>query len=230
MRYLLPTVLLAAVAVAPAWSVAAQSVVPGFGYDERPPSGEPLQLPPGVEIAGPLQGADDDGNCPRPYTNTVGSGLWVRACLPLKNLTGGPVTIAFPPGLTIVSASETFQNGLLVERAVVTVPPRGVGGPGRLRDKEEEDEDGVVYVPLHMYCINSARDPSDPSATFTLGPVAAHPGMSQIYQLLEGRNIADDRDPVEAVQEAVYDIVRDGAVSEFTEESLQKYVVGRGAG
>lgn len=228
MRYLLPSIVLAAMTTASVGSAAAQSVVPGFGRDERPPSGAPLQLPAGVEIAGPLRGADDDGNCPRPYTNTVGSGLWVRACLPLRNLTGAPVTITFPPGLTIVSASETFQNGLLVERAVVTVPPREVGGPGRLRDKEEEDD--IVYVPLHMYCINSAKDPSDPSASFTLGPVVAHAGMSQIYQLLEGRNIADDRYPVEAVQEAIYDIIRDGAVSEFTEESLQKHVVERDSG
>jgi len=228
MRAPLVSIFLAVAAAMPVGSVAAQSVVPGFGHDERPPSGTPLQLPPGVEIAGPLQGADDDGNCPKPHTNTAGSGLWVRACLPVRNLTGGPVTIIFPPGLTIVSASETFQNGLLVERAVVTVPAREIGGPGRLRDKEADDD--VVYVPLHMYCINPAKDPSDPSASFTLGPVVAHPGMGQIYRLLEGRNIADDRDPVEAVQEAVYDIIRDGAVSEFTEESLQKYVVERDAG
>ncbi|KQY89838.1 hypothetical protein [Brevundimonas sp. Root1423] len=205
----------------------AQAVVPGFGADERPPSGAPFQLPAGIEVAGPLQGADDDGNCPGAQTEAAGSGLWVRACLPLRNMTGGPVTVIFPPGLTIVSASETFQNGLLVERAVVTVPPTEIGGPGRLRDKDEEDD--VVQVPLHMYCINPAKDPSDSTASFALGPVVNHPGMGAVYRLLEGKNIANDRDPVEAVQTAVYDIVRDGEISADTQDALKEYVIKRDA-
>lgn len=228
MRPLLSSIVLAATLAAPAGPAAAQSAIPGFGYDERPPSGAPLSLPPGLEIAGPLQGADDDGNCPKPSTNTVGSGLWVRACLPVKNLTGAPVVFIFPPGLTIVSASETFQNGLLVERTLVTVPPREIGAPGRLRDKKEDDD--VVYIPVHMYCINPAKAPSDATASFTLGPVVAHPGLERIYQILEGRNIANDRDPVEAVQSAVYDIVREGVISEDTEEDLRTYVIEREGG
>lgn len=203
---------------------AAQTVVPGFGSDERAPTGAPFSLPPGLEIAGPLQGANDDGDCPKPSTATAGSGLWVRACLPVRNRTGGPVTVTLPPGLTIVSASETFQNGVLVERSVVTVPPTINSGPGRLRDKEEED---VVYIPLHMYCINPAKDPSDSTASFRLGPVSAHPGMAEIYDLVEGRDIAGDRDPVEAVQMAIDDIVNDGAISEDSRQFIQDYVLSR---
>lgn len=220
---LLPAILAMA---AVAHGALAQTATPGFGNDEQPPVGTPLQLPPGVEIAGPLRGADDDGNCPRPRTATAGSGLLVRACLPVRNRTGGPVTVTFPPGLTIVSASETFQNGVLVERSVVTIPPVETGGPGRLRDKEDDD---VVYVPLHLYCINPAKDPSDATARFTLGPVVAHRGMGAIHALLEGRDIANDRDPVEAVQEAIFDIVRDGRISEDSQEMLETYVIGGGS-
>jgi hypothetical protein len=39
----------------------AQSALPGFGSDERSPAGAPFSLPAGLEIAGPLVGADDDG-------------------------------------------------------------------------------------------------------------------------------------------------------------------------
>lgn len=229
MRPLLVLFIVALAAASHAGDAFAQVVVPGFGADERPPSGAPFQLPAGLEIAGPLRGANDDGDCPGPQTKAAGSGLWVRACLPVRNRTGGPVTVIFPPGLALVSASETFQNGLLVERSVVTVPPTQTGGPGRLRDKDEEEDD-VVHIPLHLYCINQAKEPSDATASFALGPVVSHPGMGAIYRLLEGRDIANDRDPVEAVQDAVYDIIRDGEISETSREFLQEYVVDRAPG
>lgn len=219
--------LIAAVTIAAQCSPAAasaQTAVAGFGSDDRPPSGSPLQLPAGLQIAGPLMGANDDGDCPKPSAQPVGSGLDVRACLPVRNMTGGPVTVIFPPGLTLVSQSETFQNGVLVEREVITVPPV-LPGPGRLRDEEEDDD--VFYIPLHMYCINPAKDPSDATATFALGPVTTHPGMGAIYSLLEDRDISNDRDPVEAVQRAVHDIARTGEISEDSREALQEYVIDR---
>lgn len=200
-------------------SAMAQSAdLAGFGADERTPAGAPFILPAGLEIAGPLVGADDDGNCPAPSTEDVGSGLWVRACMPVRNRTGGPVSVIFPPGLVIVAASEGFQNGLLVERTVLTVPPTS-GGPGRLRDKEAHDD--VVYVPLHFYCINSAREGSTPSANYRLGPVTSPGALGDVFRLLEDKDIRGDGERVEVVQEAIYDTIKHGNLPPESREALE---------
>lgn len=193
----------------------AQTSHPGFGDDERAPTGASFTLPPGLEIAGPIVGANDDGDCPKPQTNPVGSGLWVRVCVPVKNRTGGPVSIIFPPGLVIVAASEGFQNGLLVERTVLTVPPI-MPGPGRLRDKEEKD---VVYVPLHLYCMNSNKEYSIQGTPYTMGPVSQHPVMSEVYRLVEGKDVRG-RDRVEIMQQVVWDAIKAGAVTPQIREDI----------
>ncbi|MCY1021978.1 hypothetical protein [Pyxidicoccus sp. MSG2] len=174
----------------------------GFGKDRRQPKGTPLSLPAGVQVSGTIVGADDDGNCGQPQTADVGSGLYVRACLKLTNISGGPVQVTFPPGLVIVSASEGYQNGLLVERVVITVPPTS-GGPGGLDGGSNPE---TVNVPLHFYCINKASDPSDPAARYELGPITDHPQMRELYTLLQGKDVYEDGLKVEVVQEAVYSI------------------------
>lgn len=180
--------------------------VPGFGNNSSLPQGAPFALPAGLEIAGPIMGADDDGNCPRPQTAKVGSGLWVRACIPVRNRTGGGVTVVFPAGLVIVSASEGFQNGLLVERQVLTVPPYTVSG-NKLRDKKDDD---IVYIPLHTYCINQAKDPSVPSARFQIGPVTSNAVLAELYAFMADKDFRNDGTKVEVLQEVIYDIVKNG--------------------
>lgn len=216
-RWWLTLALTLATVVLQPYEARAQTAHPGFGDDERAPTGAPFTLPPGLEIAGPIVGADDDGNCPQPSTDAVGSGLWVRVCVPVKNRTGGPVSVIFPPGLVIVAASEGFQNGLLVERTVLTVPPI-MPGPGRLRDKEEKD---VVYVPLHLYCMNKDREYSTPGTPYAMGPVSRHPVMSEIYRLMEDKDVRDDGTRVEVVQEAIWDALKAGAVTPEIREALE---------
>lgn len=193
----------------------AQTSHPGFGDDERAPTGAPFILPPGLEIAGPIVGADDDGNCPQPSTDAAGSGLWVRVCVPVKNRTGGPVNVVFPPGLVIVAALESHQHGLMIERTVLTVPPV-MPGPGRLRDKEEKD---IIYVPLHLYCMNSEKEYSTPGAPYALGPVSQHPVMGEVAHLLEGKNLRG-RDRVEIVQNVVWDAIKAGAITPQIREDI----------
>lgn len=180
--------------------------VPGFGSNHSPPQGAPFALPAGLEIAGPIMGADDDGNCPRPQTARVGSGLWVRACIPVRNRTGGGVSVIFPAGLILTSASEGFQNGLLVEKQLIVVPPYTVSG-NKLRDGKESD---IVYIPVHTYCINAARDPSTPRARFQLGPVARHGVLAELFAFMADKDFRDDGTKVEALQEVLYDIIKGG--------------------
>lgn len=212
--FALTAALLALTALQPS-KAAAQISHPGFGKDERAPTGTPFVLPPGLEIAGPIVGADDDGNCPKPRTDTVGTGLWVRVCVPVKNRTGGPVTVIFPPGLVIVSASEGFQHGLLVERQVLTVPPI-MPGPGRLKDKDED----VIYIPIHTYCLNDGKEGSTPGKPYKLGPVSQHPAMAEFYRIMEGKDARDHGERVEVVQQALWDLIAAGGMNDQIREDL----------
>ncbi|MBZ4417739.1 hypothetical protein [Myxococcus sp. RHSTA-1-4] len=197
----------------------ASGAQPGFGKDRRQPTGKPLTLPAGVQVvSGTLPGADDDGRCGDPELEPVGSGFMVRACLEMTNTTGGPVQVTFPPGLVIVSTSETYQNGMLVERVVVEVPPTPPGPGGA----DAGTPDPVpVKIPLHLYCINENAGPSAPSVRYTLGPVTDHPQMREVFTFLEGKDVAGDGNRVEVVQEAIYSITEDSGLTEDDRAALR---------
>lgn len=187
----------------------AQGATPGFGTDRRAPQGTPFTLPAGVEIAGPLFPADDDGNCPRPRSATVGSGLMVRRCVPVRNRTGGPVTVIFPAGLVIVSASEGFQHGLLVERQVLVIPPTTTAGPGRLRDEKGKPTD-ILNIPIHVYCLNKNRNIPEGGGQYAIGPVSHHAGLSELYAFIADKDFKGDGQRVEMLQEVVWAVIETG--------------------
>ncbi|WP_164018394.1 hypothetical protein [Pyxidicoccus trucidator] len=193
-------------------------VEPGFGKNRSAPKGTPFSFPAGVQVvSGTIKGANDDGDCSESQVAPVGSGLNVRGCLEVRNTTGAPVQVVFPPGLVIVSASETYQNGILVEREVVTIPPTS-NGPGGVDGGAESE---TVSIPLHLYCINKSSDPSDSSARFELGPITDHPKMREIFTLMEGKDISNQRDPVEAVQEAVFSVSDGDGLTAEDREALK---------
>ncbi|WP_342250826.1 hypothetical protein [Sphingomonas sp. OTU376] len=187
----------------------AQTATPGFGTDKRAPKGTPFTLPAGIELAGPLFPADDDGNCPRARTATVGSGLMVRRCVPVRNRTGAPVTVIFPAGLVIVSASEGFQNGLLVEQQVLRIPPTTNGGPGRLLDEKGKPTD-IVNIPLHVYCLNKDREIPEGGGQYAFGPVSQHAGLAELYAFTADKDFKGDGQRVEVLQEVVWEVIRTG--------------------
>jgi len=101
---------------------------------------------------------------------------------------------------------------------VLTVPPTG-RGPGRLRDKEEEED--VVYIPLHFYCINSAKSGSTPGADYRLGPVTSPGALADVFRLMEGKDIQGDGERVEVVQEAIYEAIRAGRLTSDSRVALE---------
>lgn len=177
-------------------------VRPGLGDDPGEPEGSPFTLPPGVTVSGTVFGANDvTSDCGNGAPGN-GSGVYVQVCVPVRNSTGGPVEVVFPPGLIVVSAAEGFQNGLLVERVVVTVPatPPGPGGP----PDGGTDPDAHV-VPLFTYCLNESQNPNDTGTPYKLGPVTSDAALKDLLRLLEGKRI-DTEDDVDVVQDAIYSI------------------------
>jgi len=207
-------------AIAPLSAASAQSaqnvVRPGLGEDPGPPDVTPFALPEGVRVMGVIRGADEyRGECENASTDSSGTGAYVRICVPIENLSGTPVQIEFPAGLIVVATSEgRAQNGLLIERTLVTVPPTPQGGAGcrrpeddrRSRLRQDQKPDPCAYVvPLYLYCLNEERDPSNPYITYAFAGVTRDDGLQELLRLLEGRAVKSSED-VATVQNALYSI------------------------
>lgn len=182
---------------------------PGLGEDDGAPQGTPFSLPEGVSFAGTLRGAAEvSGECENASVESQGSGALVRVCVPLRNDTGAPVEVEFPPGLVVVSTSEgRGQNGLLIERTILVVPPTPPG-PGGRDDAGTPDggvEENVYIVPLYMYCLNEERDPSNEFMTYAVGPITSDDALQELLRLLEGK-VIDSSEDVGVVQNALYSI------------------------
>ncbi len=182
---------------------------PGLGEDEGEPQGTAFSLPTGVSYAGTIRGAAElSGECENASTDPRGSGAYVRVCVPLRNDTGVSMEVEFPPGLIVVATSEgRNQNGLLIERSIITVPPTPPG-PGGRDDAGTPDggvEENAFIVPLYMYCLNEERDPSSPYITYAVGPVTTDDALQELLRLLDGKRI-DSSEDVSVVQNALYSI------------------------
>jgi hypothetical protein len=181
-------------------------VRPGLGDDPGEPLGTPFTLPPGVTVSGTIVGADDlTSECENGKKGN-GSGVYVQVCVPLRNTTGAPVEVVFPPGLVIVSAAEGFQNGLLVERIVVTVPPtnNGPGGP----PTDGGVDPSAEVVPLSTYCLNESQSPNELGTPYRFGPVTSDSALQELLGLLANKRIDTDEDK-DVVQSAIYSITEE---------------------
>lgn len=150
--------------------------IPGMGNAGGKPEGEQFKLPAGVSLVGEITGQEDG-----PYaTDCVfdGQGKFVLVKMVLKNDSTGPVTIEFPAGLVITSVSELFQNGLLVEKLVVTLPPKqqGAGSP-------------QCNITLMLSCLNAGKNPSESFAVYNFGPVTSSPLLKDFINRLAGKKI-----------------------------------------
>lgn len=170
---------------------------PGLGRSTAPPEGTPFALPAGVTLAAPLKGfsifepelcAPREGDLEEPK----GSGDLVQLCFTLRNTTDTtsspiPIVIELPAGLVVESEKLSTQNGILIQRQVVTVQP------GQ-----------TIYLPLFFFCLNDTRSPSTPSDTFKLGPVLQYTDFKELFELLEDKNL-DPTGQVE-LQAAVWNL------------------------
>lgn len=157
--------------------------IPGMGSDTRPLEGPLFTLPPGVVLVGNITGQDDgptDSDCV--YD---GQGTNVKVKMTLQNdSVGAPATIEFPPGLVITSAAEGFQHGLLIERIVVTIPPRQPGA-----------EAPKCKVTLMLSCLNAKEKPSTDSVEYHFGPVSSSPLIKDFISKLSKKEILYSKFP-----------------------------------
>ncbi|WP_338865386.1 hypothetical protein [Myxococcus stipitatus] len=179
---------------------------PGFGEDPGQPVGNPFVFPPGIELAGEPYGASDaDGDCGNGVA-PQGTGQGVLVCVPLRNLSGAPVTMTFEPALVMLSMSTSrYQNGMLMDRVRITIPPTGIGPGGVDAGPDAGSEEKPYIVPLHMYCINEKRAPSEEGVPYALSVVSTDPDILTLLDLLKNK-VIKGQDAITVVQDALYSI------------------------
>jgi len=195
-------------------------VRPGFGEDPGDIVGTPFTFPAGVELAGPIYGADDEtGECGN-GVSPLGVGQGVRICVPLRNLSGAPVLVTFPPGFTTVYIGESrYQNGALMDRERINVPPTR-GGPGGIDAGTDGGIDPDAFVvPLHLYCLNEQRAPSTLGAPYALGPVSTDEDLLELVRLLQNKRI-ETQDDINVVQFALYSITEGKGLTKVDRDAI----------
>lgn len=196
-------------------AVRAQGARPGIGPNGGTPVGARFVLPAGLKVMSVLgaregkEGSEWVARCPD-GTRFSGPSRDVEVCVSVCNYSGMAIDAIFPPGLVIVTASEGFQNGLLVERKVVRVPPKNCESGGTVPNKDPKEEkkrrtapNGAVWIPLSAYCMNLKLNPSEDFAIYGLGPVTSDAKLLPILKLVQNRKVSTKED-VKAIQSAIY--------------------------
>lgn len=181
-------------------------VRPGLGYDAGEPVVTPFALPEGMRVVGEAVGADENGKCP----DDSDFGTLERAvqvCLPVCYVGRNVANVIFPTGL-IITAAHGFQNGVLIERTVIPVPPTACNpsAPPTSPDRKEAPvPKNAFWIKLSTFCLNENQDPSSPDGRYQLGGVTADPDLLALVQFLDKRDLRGaEADKV--VQRAVFSI------------------------
>lgn len=174
--------------------------LPGIGDNEGEPPGKEFKLPPGIRIVDrPGHRFDPDISKLHGIINTfyavihlVNDNL-VRDSV--DKLSAAPVLVEFPPGFTTVFIGESrMQNGALMDRERVNIPPVRPGPGG----KRKQD---TITVYLGMACLNAGKglpwaeninNSQHPEAAeypvaldnYRPGRIIDHKGLQMLFELL----------------------------------------------
>lgn len=198
---------------------------PGLGDDPGVPQTEPLQLPPGVRLDGPIIGADADrGEC-KDKSVTVGNGRGVRVCAAfcmdqtmIKGADGTLIDIR--EGLVMISQHREGQNGLLVERAWINMPWTPCGG-GVVNDEEEEKKRRRFIVEMNLQCLNEKKSPSFDKMEYRLGGITTDPDLRELLAILATKKIETEAHH-RVVGDAVYSITESNGLTAQDRQRLAR--------
>lgn len=190
----------------PAEEPAPQPGVPkGFGDSNDAPEGTVFTWPQGISVVGDIRGFDgyyEPELCGgRTRADQLDEGAYVLVCLSLRNDNEAPVTIALPAGLVFVSNDLAYQNGILLQAGTIVIAPKS-----------------VTYQPIGLYCLNENRDPATTESAYVVGPVTTYQPMLDFAGQVARKKVRPgqlpDFDISTTLQSCVYDICRNGRVSE----------------
>lgn len=148
----------------------------GFGASEAAPVGRSFSLPEGVRFASPIRGYRDyaEEGCATDEP-ARGSGDLVTLCFELENTTSSTseprtIEVVFPERWVVVSDSRATQNGILLQKVVITILP------GQR-----------LVLPMHFFCVNDTRHASAPGDLYSPGPIVDAPTFVDLTTRLADR-------------------------------------------
>ncbi len=164
---------------------------PGLGGNEGTPEGTPFQLPRGMRfVQRPNKPFDPSLKLLHGNANTFYADVNIEINRDSVN-TGAPTLITFEPALIMLNmAPSRYQNGMLMDRVRITIPPTGIG-PGGLRD--------TITVYIGLVCLNKSlalpweenvQDTDDVKdypigkGKYRPGMITNHKGLLQLAALL----------------------------------------------
>ncbi|GGG81139.1 hypothetical protein GCM10007415_12140 [Parapedobacter pyrenivorans] len=142
--------------------------LPGLGEQSGTPQGTAFKLPDGVTVDGTITGDYCDEAEIR-----IGSGHYVTVCVGLRNDNDEEKKVIFPGGLILVSETDEYQHGVVVEETMVVIPPKK-----------------TIRFIFHTYCGNNSRSSASSLAVYTFGPVTNSKLLGRLIDDLKGKKIA----------------------------------------
>lgn len=214
-RLTLMLVLFISCLAAPTLARAPDPTLAGFGDSNAAPAGEPFQLPPGIELAGPIKGHAFYAaeNCSPEEKDAKGSGGMVQICMPIRYPSEtasqhGPRVVTFPGGLIFTSEDLKTQNGFLIREVSVEIRPGE-----------------TIYIPMYLMCLNNSRSGSHPGSIYRLGPVTNNAAFRQFVRTLETKQLPvttseGDGMGVAYLQDAVWSLSRGEPINARTQAAI----------
>lgn len=190
--------------------------IPGMGETPGAPQGEKFVLP--RKMSATIVG-EDPYNAAEGACKFDGAGPYMTVTVTLRtDSTGAPTQVVFPAGLIIVTAAEGFQKGLLIERVVVSVPPKQLNGSG-----------GVCKVSMMLFCLNEGQEGTKPGLSYSFGPITNSPLLKDFIKQLSTKKTLyseynGDEDfsrNMEKVQEALWNITNGDGLTERNLEIIR---------
>jgi len=159
--------------------------------DFKPIGGREYSLPDGVE-EGIIIGWDDE--IPSSF---------LPLSMTLFNTTPERKTGIMPAGLVFSPGNSYYQYMILVQEFPFTVPPSG---------------DTILLLPT--YCCNEDLDEPDDESIYYMDIQVWEQELNEFFEILEGKSLVGD-DPVDIVQEALFEITDYEGLSDTTKALLE---------
>lgn len=142
----------------------------GFGDSKEHPVGVPFNWPAGIRLLDKPNSTEDCFYDSKKHNRFYGHGGNLQICLNLYNDTDAPIKVNLPPGLMFVAKSLKVQNGIIVTRVTIEVPPRE-----------------QYFATLYMICANTDRSSPFNDEIEEQAIVTDHPALRELAKLLENK-------------------------------------------
>jgi hypothetical protein len=200
----------------------------GYGSSTQPFSSNSWKLPTGVQLEDSIHDYSYCWAFP-PFTQVQpkdwkGVPVGFTFCFTIKNNTGGPVIVQFPPQLDLVCSSVLYQNVLIIELGSV-----------------EMSAGATKTVVAQAFCINKGRhapqtfnEENGNFLSYAFGPSEIPSPLQEVVDIVRSKHITmtdvlkadgtidgDKATKYSVIQKAIWEVTDEGGLTVETRNKLQ---------